>query len=364
MLHSISEFAFLFKFKIVLPNYIQITSNGTEAISSFLAQNQFNQVFIIVDEHTEEYCLPLIIAAFPSNSVVIRIASGEANKNLDTCSIIWNTLTEANADRQALLVNLGGGVITDMGGFCASTYKRGVAFVNMPTTLLSQVDASIGGKLGIDFSGFKNHIGLFQIPDKVIIDPVFLKTLPIEEIRSGFAEVIKHNLIANGNLYEVLKNVGFEKIHWLQWIESSLEIKNKIVEEDPQEAGVRKLLNFGHTIGHAIESHYLDSESHLRHGEAIAVGMIAESFLSTLKTGLSDKELHDVTDYLISIYGWRHINENDFGKIVRLTIQDKKNTNNQVNCVLLESIGRAVYDVVIKEGEIISSLNYYNSLSK
>ena len=348
----------------MLLNYIQITSNAAEEITAYLTENRFTQVFIIVDEHTEEYCLPLITSALPSSSVVIRIASGEVNKNLDTCSTVWNTLSEANADRQALLVNLGGGVITDMGGFCASTYKRGIAFVNMPTTLLSQVDASIGGKLGIDFSGFKNHIGLFQIPNKVIIDPTFLKTLSMEEIRSGYAEIIKHNLIANGNFYKTLKKVGIEKINWLQWIESSLEIKNNIVEEDPKEAGVRKLLNFGHTIGHAIESHYLDSEFHLRHGEAIAIGMISEAFLSTIRTGLSEKELLDITDYLISIYGWRNINENDFEEIVRLTIQDKKNTNNQVNCVLLESIGRAVYDVVINEEEIISSLAYYNSLSK
>ena len=348
----------------MLPDYIQITANTAEALASYLSENHFTQLFIVVDENTEQHCLPLVVAELPSNSVVIKIASGEANKNLDTCSIIWSTLTKENADRQALLINLGGGVITDMGGFCASTYKRGIAFVNIPTTLLSQVDASIGGKLGIDFNGFKNHIGLFQIPNKVIVDPVFLKTLPDEELISGFAEVIKHNVIAKGDLYQVLKDESFEEIDWLNWIESSLDIKNNIVEADPREAGARKLLNFGHTIGHAIESHYLGSPNHLRHGEAIAIGMIAEAFLSTLKTGLSQPELHDLAEYLLKIYGWRQIDEKDFQEIVSLTLQDKKNTGKQVNCVLLEAIGRATYDVVITEAEIISALAYYNSLSR
>ena len=348
----------------MLPDYIHITASAAKELADFLSSSRFTKVFILTDEHTREHCLPLIESVLPNDTIYIDILSGEVNKNLSTCSMIWNKFTEEAADRQALMVNLGGGVITDMGGFCASTYKRGIAFVNIPTSLLSQVDASIGGKLGVDFNGFKNQIGVFQIPNKVIVDPSFLKTLPEEELKSGFAEVIKHNLIADSELYQTLKQENFSEIDWLPWIESSLEIKNAIVEADPKEAGERKVLNFGHTIGHAIESFYLDTDKHLRHGEAIAVGMIAEAELSAQKLGMPVAEVEDMSNYIASIYKLEPIDTNDFDGIVQLTFQDKKNTSHQVNCVLLESIGQAVYDIVINEKEIISALQYYNDFLK
>ena len=363
-MHSVREFAFLFKFKFVLPEYIHITENASEALASFLSKKNYTKVFVLIDEHTEEYCLPLVTNALPATSTVIRIQSGESHKNLETCTNVWDIMTKENADRKAVLVNLGGGVITDMGGFCACTYKRGIDFVNIPTTLLSMVDASIGGKLGVDFNGFKNHIGLFKIPNKVIIDPAFLKTLPSEEIRSGFAEVIKHNLIDEGELYQQLKKESIDEIDWLTWIESSLATKNRIVTNDPEEAGERKLLNFGHTIGHAVESFYLDTQFHLRHGEAIAIGMIAEGYLSSLKSNLSQTSLSDLSEYILSVYGWRKIPETDFSSITELTLQDKKNTGQQVNCVLLESLGSAVYDIVINREDVTVALAYYNSFAK
>lgn len=348
----------------MLPDYIHITTNAADSLKAFLDEHHFSQIFVLTDEHTGELCWPLIAAALPEQTVHVRVLSGEGNKNLATCSIIWDKLTAENADRRALLINLGGGVITDMGGFCASTYKRGIDFVNIPTTLLAQVDASIGGKLGIDFNGFKNQIGVFQTASKIIVDPIFLGTLPEEELKSGFAEVIKHNLIADQGLYKSLQQAKFSEIDWLKCIESSLKIKNSIVEADPREAGERKFLNFGHTIGHAVESFYLDTERHLRHGEAIAIGMIAEAYLSAKKLELPLAEVADLAGYIASIYQPAPIYTDDFEAIVRLTLQDKKNTGQQVNCVLLKSIGHPVYDVVIDEEEIIAALKYYNNQIK
>jgi 3-dehydroquinate synthase len=346
----------------LLPEYIHITEDAAQAIKGFIEDGHFTKVFVLIDENTERHCLPKIISSLPADHIVIPVQSGESHKTLDTCRGIWEVLTNSNADRHALMINLGGGVITDMGGFCAATYKRGIGFINIPTTLLAQVDASIGGKLGIDFHGFKNHIGLFQIPNKVIVDPGFLRTLPVEELRSGFAEVIKHNLIADKVQYTVLKNIKFDAMEWQEWIAHSLLIKNRIVEADPKEAGERKLLNFGHTIGHAIESFYLDSDRHLRHGEAIAIGMIAEAFLSKEKTGLSDQELDEITEHIRRVYPLKSIPESDFPAIQQLALQDKKNSEAQIKCVLLEATGSAVYDVVIDADDIEVALKYYNQM--
>lgn len=347
-----------------LPQYIDITTSTRSSIEAFFETNFFSQTFVLVDENTKIYCLPKIISALPSEFTLIEIESGESNKNLATCEKIWGVMTDNNADRKSLLINLGGGVITDMGGFCAATYKRGIDFVNIPTTLLAQVDASIGGKLGIDFKGFKNHIGLFQIPSKVIVDPNFLETLPFEELRSGFAEIIKHNLIADNVQYKKLRDQSIDQLDWLSWIESSLNIKNRIVEADPREKGERKLLNFGHTIGHAIESFYLNSKNHLRHGEAIAIGMITEAYLSNLKTGLSDNDLDEITRYLNEIYEPGEINMKDIEAIVELALQDKKNDGLRIKCVLLNQIGGAEYDVEINADDIRSAIEYHNSQIK
>ena len=234
---------------------------GENSISK-LDVSQYSKIGILVDENTKEFCLPLLSEI--KKSVIIEIKSGEENKNIDSCNLIWEALTKNCFDRNSLLINLGGGVIGDMGGFCASTYKRGIEFIQIPTSLLAMVDASVGGKLGVDFNGLKNQVGLFSNPKSVIINPKFLETLPEDELRSGFAEVVKHALIVDKNLWNHLKNNPFQDLYWEEIIESSVQIKNKIVMSDPKEKGERKKLNFGHTFGHAIESYYLECGRQVR----------------------------------------------------------------------------------------------------
>ena len=271
-------------------------------LQQLLAAKDYSNVFVVVDENTRRYCLPLLRPVV-SDLKLIEIPSGEQNKGLDTCQSIWKQLMEQNADRNALVINLGGGVIGDMGGFCASTFKRGMDFIQMPSTLLSQVDASIGGKLGIDFMQVKNSIGLFKDPQAVLVDIRFLHTLPDHEVRSGFAEIVKHSLIADREQWNKIKELQeLKDIDWEEYIYPSLLIKQQVVEQDPYEKGIRKALNFGHTIGHAIEGLALETARPLLHGEAIAIGMICESWLSHKIVGLPPKELADITNFFLRIY--------------------------------------------------------------
>ncbi|CAN0054518.1 unnamed protein product, partial [Chrysoparadoxa australica] len=266
-----------------------------EALSNIINQLTPDKVAILVDEHTSEHCLPLIEKG---KHLVIETQSGEINKNLHTCEFIWRQLTEAGFSRRSLLVNLGGGVIGDMGGFAASTYKRGIRFINFPTTLLAMVDANVGGKLGIDFMGFKNHIGLFNDPEKIMVFEAFLKTLPRRELRSGYAEVIKHGLIMDQSYWETIKTANFPSLDWKKVIQRSIEIKSAVVLEDPKENGLRKILNFGHTLGHAVETWYLNHEKSLLHGEAIAVGMILEAHISMQKGLLNEECFYQINDHI------------------------------------------------------------------
>lgn len=330
------------------------------ALPEFLSTRSYSRLAVLVDENTEEHCYPKIVDHLPMHDVV-RIVSGEANKDLDGCKSIWSQLTEQNYDRNSLLINLGGGVIGDMGGFCAATFKRGIDFINIPTTLLAQVDASVGGKLGIDFEDYKNQIGVFQAPQSVIINTGFLETLNERQLRSGFAEVIKHSLIADASSWADLSNREFLSLDWSNVVRDSVEIKKNIVAQDPKEKGLRKILNFGHTIGHAIEAHFLSKQDNLLHGEAIAAGMVAEAWLSNLKTGLASNNLHELCAFLISTYGKITFNQEEFDRIVELTRQDKKNINSEARFALLEEIGRATYDVPVQTHEIRSALEFYLS---
>jgi len=314
---------------------------------------------IIVDENTKKHCLPALQPLLPG-ALIIEIVSGEENKILQTCAHIWQELTEASFDRKALVFNLGGGVIGDMGGFCASTYKRGIEFVQIPTTLLSQVDASVGGKLGIDFNSFKNQIGVFHKPKAVIINTEFLKTLPERELRSGYGEVIKHALIADKKQWEVLQSRSLQDFDWTAVVSHSVHIKSDVTEEDPTEKGLRKILNFGHTIGHAIETFYLETDEKLLHGEAVAVGMITEAFVSVSKGFISQQECDEIKSYVCQIYGKRAIPQNDVDSIIPLTLQDKKNEGKIVYAALLEKIGEANYNQPLSENEIRDSIAYYN----
>ena len=271
----------------------------SESLATFFAQNDYSHIAILVDEFTNKYCLPIIEDLLPSNFTKILIKSGEHHKNLATCERVWDRMTNANMDRHSLLVNLGGGVIGDLGGFCASTYKRGIDFIQIPTTLLAQVDASVGGKLGIDFHGLKNHIGVFQLPKAVLIDPKFIDTLSIQQKKSGFAEIIKHCLIRDEQEWNVIRQQSFEELDLSKLIAHSVAIKEAVVLEDPKEAGLRKILNFGHTLGHAIETYLLDKgKRKILHGEAIAIGMIVEAFISHQRDLISLQELEEIESYL------------------------------------------------------------------
>ncbi len=350
---------------VALPEYDIFVGDFWADFRQFLADRTYSRYFVIADDNTVEHCLPRLQKLTPGVEWrIISILPGERHKHIETCTLIWQQMMQHQADRKALVVNLGGGVIGDMGGFCASTFKRGMDFVQMPTTLLSQVDASIGGKLGIDFMQVKNSIGLFCNPKAVWIDPVFLQTLPLREIRSGFAEVIKHSLIANAGEWQKIKAIeALEKVNWLDLLLPSLEIKKNIVIADPFEKGLRKSLNFGHTIGHAVEGVALESDQPLLHGEAIAIGMICEAFLSQQILGLDRESLKLITEFLIRIYGHHPLAEAHFEEYFQLMKQDKKNENDEINFSLLPEIGAVLVNQTAREDLIKASLHYYNDLA-
>ncbi len=344
------------------PENIVVCKDISTELKLFIQSNNYSKIAVLVDENTHQHCYPFISKDLPDHHL-IKIQSGEENKNIETCSDIWEEITHHSFDRNALFINLGGGVIGDMGGFCASTYKRGIAFINLPTTLLAQVDASIGGKLGIDFLGFKNHIGLFREPEKVFVYSGFLKTLSSRELRSGFAEVIKHCLIADEVMFDKIRPLNLDQVNWDDIIPHSIAIKYSVVRDDPEERGLRKILNFGHTIGHAIESYYLNrNEKKLLHGEAVAAGMICESWLSVKKTGLPEKDLNVISTFLKKVYNPELIQEDDIDTIAALAVQDKKNIKGVVMCSLLSKTGECVFDQAVTANDIREAIQYYNSL--
>lgn len=340
-----------------LPDYIIVSNTISKDLSACIVEINPDKVVVLVDENTKRNCLELIKLDEPN---IIEIASGESNKTIATCSLIWDKLTQLGCSRKSLLINLGGGVIGDMGGFCAATFKRGIPFINVPTTLLSQVDASIGGKLGIDFGGLKNHIGLFREPNKVLIDSVFLNTLPERELKSGYAEIIKHALIFDSNQWKYLLSTSFDKLDWDMLILKSVGIKDAIVKKDPEERGLRKILNFGHTLGHAIESHLLKTKEPLLHGEAIAIGMILESHISFQKGKLHEDEYEKIRENILSVFTLPK-SLPEIEDLMKYLVQDKKNSNGRINFSLINKIGQCLYDVKVEESEIIKSIEDYIS---
>ena len=276
---------------------VHFNEKAFKALNSHLKDKKYSIVFILVDENTHELCLPNFMAEINGDYQfeIIEIESGEINKNIETCVGVWEALSELGADRKSVMINLGGGVLTDMGGFIASTFKRGIDFINVPTTLLSMVDASVGGKTGIDLGALKNQIGIINQPVMVLVIPDFLDTLENRQVISGFAEMLKHGLIQSNSYWEALKEANSLE-DMKKHILTSIQIKNEVVLQDPTEQNIRKILNYGHTLGHAIESYFLESESKemLLHGEAIAVGMILEGYLSHKLLGLSEQSLNDI----------------------------------------------------------------------
>lgn len=337
-----------------------------KGLQRILAENNYSSVFILTDENTHQYCLPFINNLMHEQAyTVLKIHSGESEKNIETCKFLWQQLIENHAGRKSVLINLGGGVIGDMGGFVASTFKRGFDFINLPTTLLSQVDASVGGKLGIDFMDMKNLIGVFQNPTAIFIATEFLQTLPFEQLRSGFAEILKHGLISNRDYWGKIKLIDLHThTDWLQIIAESVSIKQQVVESDMLETGLRKILNFGHTIGHAVETLSLRNDhTPLLHGEAIAIGMICEAYLSHRANGLSENALNEITATIQKNYPPYQINQLSESALFSVMAQDKKNQSKQISFSLLSEIGACEFDKFVSDELIIQSLHYYQSLS-
>jgi 3-dehydroquinate synthase len=339
-------------------------NNSIAELAKFVEQGNYSKFFILTDEHTGEFCLPILQKYLGDDSKydLIEINSGEESKTIDFCVGIWKMLIDFGADRNSLLINLGGGVISDMGGFAASTYKRGIDFVHVPTTLLSQVDASVGGKTGIDIDSIKNIVGTFAQPKAVFMEHSFINTLPPRQILSGLAEMLKHGLIADAAYWNELKASDL-KSPSAELIYQSVNIKNDIVVEDPKEKGIRKALNFGHTIGHAVETYSLENDKQpLTHGEAIAIGMICESWLSHKRTGLSLDELNEIVEVFSDLYPRYNIQASCHGELYSLMQKDKKNHGDKINCSLIKRIGESSIDNICTEEELCSSLQYYASL--
>ncbi len=336
------------------------------ALNDYLKSQAYSKYFILTDDIVKDHCLLHLVKKVKvlQQADVLLIANGEENKTIETCINLWKELTDSEADRKSLLVNIGGGVISDMGGFVASTYKRGIDFINIPTTLLSMADASVGGKTGIDFGSYKNHIGTFTQPKGVFIYPGFLKTLDDRQLINGFAEVIKSALIADAGLWK--KITGLKSLHPAKLndlIHQSVQIKNSIVKKDPQEKNVRKALNFGHTIGHAVESLYLTKKGkQLLHGEAIAIGMICEAYLSYTKKLLGEKQLKEIIELILAYFPQVKLAEKEFLVLMALMQHDKKNENGKTRFTLLKGIGKFKINAEFTSFEILESLTFYNSI--
>lgn len=344
---------------------ISILDSNFSQLNDFILNLKPSQLFILVDENTHEYCLPQLLGNLDTNVPfeIIEIEAGEAMKTIETATQLWEILADFKADRKSLLINLGGGVITDMGGFVASTYKRGIPFINMPTTLLGMCDASIGGKTGIDHQFLKNIVGTFAEPEHLFVFPAFLKTLPFEELRSGFAEMLKHGLIADRKHWEDLISIDEltpESI--FPFVETSMKIKQKVVEVDFKEQNIRKTLNFGHTIGHAVESLYLQTGNLIPHGEAVALGMICETYLAVLEKLIVPATAQNIIGQIQKFYHYISIDQFSTDDLVSLMRNDKKNSNGKISFSLITDIGSCKFDHLADERNLISALHNYQNL--
>lgn len=334
-------------------------------LSLVLTKISPSQIFVLTDGNTEQDCLPYFDENFSRKWTYkhISIPFGEKNKTLTTCHQVWNELSEAGADRKSILINLGGGVVCDLGGFVASTYMRGISWINIPTTLLSMVDASVGGKTGVDFNGIKNLIGIIRNPLMVGIDSTFLQTLNLRERKSGFAEMLKHALLSNKEHWEALQSIDLEKLQDIdKYIYKSIQIKHAVVSKDRNETGLRKQLNFGHTIGHAIESYYLNNENPILHGEAIAVGMLIELYLSVTLLKCPESILERYTKMILKTYSKLPIQDSDIDKIIKILAFDKKNEKGKINFVLLHNFGKPEIDCQVSNSAIQQAIRYYKKV--
>ena len=349
-------------------------------LHTLLADLPKGQLFVLTDSHTAEYCLPILadsIGQIPYH--LLTIEAGEQSKNLASVQAVWDFMLKHRATREALLINLGGGMITDLGGFAAATYMRGIRFVNIPTTLLAMVDASSGGKTGVDYQGIKNVIGTFTPPVATLIHPDFLRTLPSTELLSGFAEMLKHALIASPKEWIKLLQLAQEELPQEQFVEAlsstgalqaSIQIKENVVSQDPHEAGLRKILNFGHTVGHAIESTMLHQTTphytmlhHTSHGYCVLWGMVAEVYLSVVHTGCPREVLQQLTQIMLQWYGRPQCDCKQREELIARMYQDKKNSANYPpNFTLLQEVGKPLINQYVKESDIDEALEYLFSI--
>ena len=341
-------------------------------LSSLLSDLPEGQLFVLTDSHTKVHCLPLFAEFIGENPYhLLTLEAGEEHKNLASVQVVWDFLLKHHATREAILINLGGGMITDLGGFAAATYMRGIRFVNIPTTLLAMVDASSGGKTGFDYQGVKNAIGTFTPPLATLIHPEYLHTLPAKELLSGFAEMLKHALIASKEEWVKLLQLAQEELQQDKWVEAlrttgalqaSMAIKEKVVAQDPRETGWRKILNFGHTIGHAIESAALENNPQ-PHGYCVLWGMVAEVYLSVVKAGCPREVLQQLTQIMLQWYGRPQCNCKQREQLIQRMYQDKKNSANQTpNFTLLRAVGEPVINQYVTQPEIDEALEYLFSL--
>ena len=334
-------------------------------LNEYVKEGNFSNIFILVDTNTHENCLPYFLSKLVTNVTVeiIEIEPEEINKTIDTCTGVWNALSELGADRKSLMINLGGGVITDLGGFVACTFKRGIKYINVPTTLLSMVDASVGGKTGVDLGSLKNQIGVISSGDLVLIDTQFLKTLPKNQLDSGVAEMLKHGLITSDVYWNKMVKYISNQENLDSLIHGSVVIKSEVVEIDPNENGLRKTLNYGHTLGHAIESYFLDNpeKEKLLHGEAIGIGMILATYISFKQLGFPKDKLEEVKDTFLLLFKKVTFEESDYQQIMNLLKYDKKNEYGNINFVLLSDIGETKINCKVENSLILEAFNYYNS---
>jgi len=346
---------------------VVVTNKLEEVLSATVSSFPDDKLFLVVDQNSDRFCLPLLcdvpcIEKFKK----IVIPAGEEHKLLSSVERIWLFLSRNGADRKSVVVNLGGGMVTDLGSFAASTFKRGVQFINIPTTLLAQVDASVGGKTGFNFNGLKNEIGVINQPMQVIIDTRFLKTLDYDNFISGYAEMIKHGLIhSQDHLAELRKfDLNQPDYNELQgMISRSVIIKSYFVEKDPNEKNIRKALNFGHTVGHAFESFSLKKLHPLLHGHAVAFGMIAELYLSHLHCGFADGIMHHLAVWIKTVYGNFDISTNDYEALFELMGHDKKNEGKRINFTLLTSVGEVEINRNCSKKQIFEALDYFREIN-
>jgi 3-dehydroquinate synthase len=345
------------KFNIQTESYSISIGNLSDSSFDELLTSKYKNAkkIILVDENTKTHCLEYLLTEFSSlkNAEIIEIPAGEENKVLEICYQIWESLSEYQISRHDVMINLGGGVVSDLGGFVASIYKRGIDFINIPTSLLAMVDASVGGKTGVDLGSYKNQLGLFSNPVALYVDAGFLSSLPEEEQLSGYAEMLKHGLIKDKHYWNQLKSKSPSLID-VDDIYHSIELKKEIVQQDPFEKNERKKLNFGHTVGHALEGFLLGTNKQITHGHAVAIGMLCESHLSFKKGLLSEQVYEEIAEVIKEKYKQISINEGDYPSLISLIKNDKKNHQNQIKCVLLKAIGNAVIDIELKEEEILA----------